>query len=233
MSESETTGFKFLAIKNWHKYQGGKMKNGNEKRPWVKDYVDKDADTLDACCRLRGRIGKNLPNDPTWIGRALCVLPAERAHLSYAINALTKRHFLLLSNEEHDFTEERRGEEIREDKTPRGESAVVLHAPKSESKPKAPPLRIVAAYDDEKIHGPKKPARYAQADFDARDLRKMNAAYQELERADQANLGRQKTRNEKEIFEWVCSRSGITVARGIELEELQKRWPGGLNVGAD
>lgn len=154
---------RFLAIKNWHRYQGGKMKSGNERRPWVKDYVDKEADpeygrltaimryTLDACCRLRGRIGKNLPNDPTWIGRALCVLPAERAHLAYAVNALTKRGFLLLTNQQHGFVEEIREEKIRGDEMLRGDDSVVVPAPGDETKAKPPVAENPVSIDSQNV----------------------------------------------------------------------------------
>lgn len=64
---------------------------------------------------------------------------------------------------------------------------------------------------------------YTQGDFDARDLRKMCKAYEEAERMFQAQPGLQMT--SKEIFEFVCQRAGITVARGLELEGIQKKWP--------
>jgi hypothetical protein len=31
--------------------------------------------------------------------------------------------------------------------------------------------------------------------------------------------------DERRVFEWIRRESGITVQRGLELEDLQKRWP--------
>jgi hypothetical protein len=59
--------YKFLAVKNWEKYQM-KMRHANARRPWLKDWYDKDADPsysqltmlqrylLDGCQRLRARL---------------------------------------------------------------------------------------------------------------------------------------------------------------------------------
>lgn len=174
--------FKFLAIKNWHKYQGGRMKNrGDEKRTsWIKDYIEKEADpeysklsffqryVLDGCCRLRGRLGRNLPNDPSYIARALYAAPSDRSHLGHAIATLTSRGFLLLSNEQLNFTEEIRGDEIREEKrggeivsnrngeakakpTPRAESpALPLSAPalvSSQTQKTEPPGEVKTPFE--------------------------------------------------------------------------------------
>jgi hypothetical protein len=113
-----------------------------------------------------------------------------------------------------------------------GEGNASEHAHVSEhaSQVKQPPPKFVSAqYDDE----PKKKPRFTQSDFDARDLRKMNEAYQELARLQSAGVGgRGDSLSEKQVFEWVCQRSGITVVRGIELEALQRKWPdsGGMNA---
>lgn len=67
---------------------------------------------------------------------------------------------------------------------------------------------------------------YTQADFDARDLRKMSDAYEEWERrstASQGSYGKKATPTE--VFEFVCEKAGITVERGLQLEALQKKWP--------
>jgi hypothetical protein len=121
--------FKYLAIKNWHKYQGGRMKDEGVGRPWVKDYVDKEADreylgltplqryTLDGCRRLRGRFGRNLPNDGTWIARALQVGGQHATNVAQAVTLLTTKGFLLLTNQEHDLREgEVDGEGDREER---------------------------------------------------------------------------------------------------------------------
>lgn len=123
--------FKYLAIKNWHRFQGGRMRDEDKPRAWIKNYLDKEADIdygrltclqryiLDGCCRLRGRLGKNLPNDATYIARALHTVSTDRPHVGYAVATLIARGFLILSNQQNDIREERRGEE----KERRGESA--------------------------------------------------------------------------------------------------------------
>lgn len=115
-----TTQPKFLAIKNWDKYQTDMHNRG-----WIRDYVAKDDDpeyttlscfqryVLDACCRLRGRIARNLHNDPTWLVRLLHVTPKDAPHVPHAIRTLTARGFLILTNQQLGFTEEKRGEEKR------------------------------------------------------------------------------------------------------------------------
>jgi hypothetical protein len=55
---------------------------------------------LDACCRLRGRHGRNLDNDPQWILCATAVLPRERHNATTAIQQLINRGFLILTNEQ-------------------------------------------------------------------------------------------------------------------------------------
>lgn len=107
---AENSTFKYIAIKNWRKYQSSK--NGN-KSPWVKDYTDKDFHPeysklsmsqrymLDACCRLRGRHGENLANDPQWICRATAVTPRERHNATTAIQQLVNSGFLVLTNQQH------------------------------------------------------------------------------------------------------------------------------------
>lgn len=139
---------RFLAIKNWHKYQGGTMKNRkDEKRTsWVKDYVDKEADPeylrltgfhryiLDGCCRLRGRLGQNLPNDPTYISRALGLIPAERSQTPRAVLTLCSLGFLVPTNQQLSLLEEIRGDEIRGEE----KSGAETRRPQSEAKAKTP-----------------------------------------------------------------------------------------------
>lgn len=100
--------FKYLAVKNWERYQPKDTKN----LPWIRDYKDKDWDAdfsqltvmqrymLDAICRLRGRHGRNLPNDPLWIVRATSVLPRERHNATAAIQQLVNSGFLSITNEQ-------------------------------------------------------------------------------------------------------------------------------------
>jgi hypothetical protein len=115
--------FKYLAIKNWEKYQPKDTKN----LPWIRDYKDKDWDQyfsqltvmqrymLDAICRLRGRHGRNLPNDQQWIVRATAVLPRERHNATTAIQQLINSEFLALTNEQDTpLGEVRRGKDSKE-----------------------------------------------------------------------------------------------------------------------
>jgi hypothetical protein len=109
---------KYLAIKNWEKYQAGKDRKGRDIKAWIKDYCGKDIDDpeynslttsqryyFDAICRVRGRSGRNVCADEAWIARAVGVLPAERARTGYAILALIERGFLIPTNQEFDSSE--------------------------------------------------------------------------------------------------------------------------------
>lgn len=111
---------KVITVKNWERYQPKDTKN----LPWIRDYKDKDFDPdysqltamqrymLDACCRLRGRYGRDLPDDPLWICRATAVLPRERHNATTAIRQLLSSGFLILINEQDSLLgKERRGEE--------------------------------------------------------------------------------------------------------------------------
>lgn len=122
---------KFLAIKNWDKYQPKDSKN----LPWIRDYKDKEFDPeysrltilqryiLDAICRLRGRYGRNIPNDPLWICRATAVLPRERHNATTAIQQLISSGFLVLTNEQDaPLGKVRKGEERKEIDTVSGSS---------------------------------------------------------------------------------------------------------------
>ena len=119
----------FLLIKNWQKYQSGRDGKRSE---WIKDYTSKDSDPdyskltilqryiLDGICRLTGREGKPIPNDPLWVCRALCTLPQERHNIPAAMQQLVKSGFLVLCNHHGDSSlshDKRREEEKREEKS--------------------------------------------------------------------------------------------------------------------
>lgn len=86
---------KFLAIKNWDKYQSGKKGWG-----WIKDYVNQDDDkdmaalsmfergVLQELRRVRGRSGKNIDNDMTLIASATHAKGTDRARIGNAIATL-------------------------------------------------------------------------------------------------------------------------------------------------
>lgn len=105
-------GFKFLAIKNWEKYQV-KDRNKRDIRLYVKDYCGQDIDDpeyskltqaqrylVNGCRRIRGRSGRNLRNDPAWVALALGVIPKERSSVPGNLHALIEQGFLLLTHDE-------------------------------------------------------------------------------------------------------------------------------------
>jgi hypothetical protein len=65
------------------------------------------------------------------------------------------------------------------------------------------------------------PPAYSQRDFDERDIRKMGAAQQEAQKRPNS-VG---SLSEREYFAWICRQAGITVQRGLQLEQLQVSWP--------
>jgi hypothetical protein len=107
---------KYLAIRNWSKFQSTTDRNGKSlegrRRTYVLDYTEKEADSLysaltigqrymiDACRRLRGRLGHNIQNDPMWIVRQLDIDSKERPVAVKAIARLIKVGFLIPTNEE-------------------------------------------------------------------------------------------------------------------------------------
>lgn len=102
---------KFLAIKNWRKYQA--IEDDLGRAPWIMDYVDKDADpdrmklsvfeggVLDRLYRLRARYARILLNDITWITQATHTPPRDRARIPHAIHTLTERNFIIPTNDEN------------------------------------------------------------------------------------------------------------------------------------
>jgi len=82
-------------------------------RLYVKDYCGKDIDDpeynsltmsqrylWDACCRVRGRSGRNLRNDAAWVSRACGVLAAERSVVGHNLAVIVSLGFLIPTNEE-------------------------------------------------------------------------------------------------------------------------------------
>lgn len=98
---------KYLAVKNWEIFQP-KMRTKSPKRQWIMDYTDKEFDAdymklsclqryvLDALCRLRGRLGHDIPyDDPTWVIRLLHVSRTDAPHIPHAVRTLCARNFLI------------------------------------------------------------------------------------------------------------------------------------------
>jgi hypothetical protein len=114
---------KYLAIKNWHKYQPDII----EHPQWIRDWVNKELDSeysrltycqryvLDALCRLRGRIGRNIPNDSRYIVHALSTQRPDLVRAASVLRRLHEAGFLLLTDQQIDSVEERRGEKKREE----------------------------------------------------------------------------------------------------------------------
>jgi hypothetical protein len=141
--------FKYLAIKNWSKFQPGRT----GKSGWIKDYADKEFDAefmglsffqryvLDGCQRLRGRIGKNILNDATFVARALHAMSTDRPHIRHAIDTLIAHGFLVLTNEQLDKElvcknkRKSKNKEVEKEKTDCAEA--------SSAQPPAPPLKSV------------------------------------------------------------------------------------------
>jgi hypothetical protein len=68
-------------------------------------------------------------------------------------------------------------------------------------------------------------SRFSQTDFDERDLRKMAKAYEQLLRRNSEGWCRGSGMTVRQMFEYACECAGVTIARGLELEELRKKWP--------
>jgi hypothetical protein len=73
----------------------------------------------------------------------------------------------------------------------------------------------------------RKTSKYKQADFDARDLRRLKEAADKFDRMRDASLGNNPhwMQDEKKVYEWLCQEAGITVERALRLESIQKKWP--------
>lgn len=122
---NDQTKFKYIAVYNWGKYQE-RIKGMDVRRPFIRDAVSKDSDpdymklsclqryVLDGCRRLVALHGHNLPNDPTWVSRALCVAYRERSHVAHAVNRLVTDGLLLLTNQRDPFSKELNRSESKE-----------------------------------------------------------------------------------------------------------------------
>jgi hypothetical protein len=107
---------KYLAIRNWAKFQSTTDKQGKSlegrRRTYILDFTDKESDSLyadltivqrymiDACRRIRGRLGHNIPNDAMWVVRQLDIPFKERAKAAKAVSRLIEVGFLIPTGEE-------------------------------------------------------------------------------------------------------------------------------------
>jgi hypothetical protein len=67
--------------------------------------------------------------------------------------------------------------------------------------------------------------QYSPADFDARDVRKMALAWDWLCEPNGEGATRGLGMTQRQMFAQVCERAGISIERGLELEERRKKWP--------
>lgn len=122
-NEKQEPEFKDLQIKNWERYQCRDRKHRDIKL-YIKDYCGKDIDDpeynsltyfqrylFDACCRIRGRSGRNQLNDPMWVARATGALPKDRLRVPHALLMLLLCGLLILTNQQFDFSESESGSE--------------------------------------------------------------------------------------------------------------------------
>lgn len=71
---------------------------------------------------MRGRSGKNIPNDATHIARAIHAIGTDRARIGNAIHTLIERNILVPTNQQVDFVDEMRRDEKRGDIKPKTET---------------------------------------------------------------------------------------------------------------
>ena len=126
--ESPQPEFKYLAIKNWRKFQT--IEDGKPAE-YVKDYCGKDADLertklsvfqagiLDRMYRLHGHTGRMLHNDIAWLIQAMHIPRKDAPHVQHAVDALIERKFIIPTNDENfeasAATEKSRAEQSREE----------------------------------------------------------------------------------------------------------------------
>ena len=123
------TEFKYLAVRNWAKYQGKVGKIPDVRRPYIKTASTLDSDPdfsqlrvfpryiLEGCRRLIAVHGQNLRNDPMWVSRALCLRTEERRFAYGAITVLVRSGFLLLTNQSDPFSNDTKEYEINDNET--------------------------------------------------------------------------------------------------------------------
>jgi DNA-binding transcriptional MocR family regulator len=69
------------------------------------------------------------------------------------------------------------------------------------------------------------PPRFSQPDFNERDLRKWSNAWREVFKHNAEGRTMCSGMSVREVFETACTMAGVTIERGLELDELRKKWP--------
>lgn len=117
----------YLQVRNWDKYQT-RLKNGKPGREWIRVECNLEDDPLYCklddlskliligIWRLRGRTGKNPPNDPRHIYRALAITPQNAHNIPTSISRLIHANFLILTNQQN-YEEFALQDKTRQDKT--------------------------------------------------------------------------------------------------------------------
>lgn len=132
----------FLAIKNWGKYQAI-----NRSGKWIKDYTQQDDEpelakltmfqrgVYQELRRIRGRRGRNTPNDMEFILCAMSAARVDRPRIPCAIRELTACGLLILTDQEFDYFNSSEKENKKETK--------------KENKPK--PIRSEASSEQQQV----------------------------------------------------------------------------------
>lgn len=97
----------------------------------------------------------------------------------------------------------------------------------SQSQENAPPPSKEEVFDLS-LQKKKSKGEFSQSDFDGRDMRLMRKAQEKFDAACRASAGTRLPEwmyDERQVFTWICREAGITVQRGLALEERQREWP--------
>lgn len=110
-SKYDNKGYPWLRLDNWKKYQpDDRLRNKEAQLPWIRDYTKKldnydfiqltllQRALFEGLCLLAGkRPLRTIPNDPTYISRALHVQATDIPHVGHALATLISRGFVLPS----------------------------------------------------------------------------------------------------------------------------------------
>jgi len=129
-----------------------------------------------------------------------------------------------------DISEKRRAAANTKHQKDRHANALQMHSQsQSQSNPSAQSKSDSPSLETQSFHSKEKPS---QKDFEARDRRKLAEAFRRIELQIEASVGSGCRLTEKEIFELACRDAGISVERGLEVEESGRKWPQSLGASA-
>lgn len=118
-SKYDNKGLAWLRLKKWKKFQpDSSLRNKDAQLKWVRDWTEKldnydftlltfyERALFEGLCLLAGkRPLRTIPNDPTYISRALHAQPTDIPHVGHALSTLILRGFVIPINTE-EFIEE-------------------------------------------------------------------------------------------------------------------------------